>query len=415
MISKRKAIIGAILLVLITSVSTFFVSNIIQIPIKEKILISRKEYEGLVDVYEKQAKAVALEEYIEENYIEDIKSSKLEDGQLKGLFEAIEDPYSNYMTKEEFKEFMEHTKGTFGGIGVVVRLNEENFLTVEKVIEGGPSDKVGLKRGDKIVKINDKEYKAKDYSNVIVMREEMVKSMRGEPGTKVKVTVLRTNGDKKEESIEKEIKRDNIRVDTVESKVLQDNIGYISIASFDELTAKDFDKELNKLKKQNIKGLVIDLRYNPGGILDICAEIADKLMDKGTIVYTETKNKDRRYIKSDSKKLGLPLSIIINEESASASEILAAAIQDSKTGTIVGTKSFGKGIVQTIKPLSDGTGVKLTVSQYFTPNGRSIHKKGVEPDIEVKLPEGIEKIGPNNIEEDTQLKKAVEVVKEKIK
>ncbi|AFS79060.1 carboxy-terminal processing protease CtpA [Gottschalkia acidurici 9a] len=415
MISKRKVALGAATLVLVTSVSTFMISNAIQIPIKDKLIVSRKEYEALVDVYEKQSKAVALEEFIEENYIEKIDEKKLEDGQLKGMFEAIKDPYSVYMNKEEFKSFMEHTEGTFGGIGIVVKLGEDNLLTIEKTIEGGPSEKAGLKRGDKIVKVNEKEYKPSDYSNPMIMREEIVKAMRGEPGTTVKVTILRLDENKKEQYIEKEIKREKIRMNTVESQVLEDNIGYINISSFDEITADDFKKEIKKLKKQGIEGLVIDLRYNPGGILEICAEIADELMGEGTIVYTETRDKERKYIKSDSKKLGLPLAIVVNEESASASEILAAAIQDTKEGTIVGTKTFGKGIVQTVKPLSDGTGIKLTVSQYFTPNGRSIHKKGVEPDIVVKLPEDIEQIGPENLKEDTQLKKALEVVKSKIK
>ena len=415
MISKKKATIGAVILVLVTSVSTFTVSNLVQIPLNQKVLVSRNKYEELTDVYITQAKAAALGEYIDNNYIEDVDKQKLEDGQLKGLFESIEDPYSVYMNKEEFAEFAEHTKGTFGGIGVVVSVGEDDRLTVERTIKGGPSEGIGIKRGDKIVKVDGKEYKPQDYSNIILMREDIVKSLRGKPGTKVDVTLLRESKDGKDEFIDKNIKREEIRNETVESQMLDSDVGYISIGSFDEITAYDFKKELKNLKSKDMKALVIDLRFNPGGILDVSTTIADELMGKGTIVYTEDKDKKRSYIKSDKNKLGLPLSILVNGESASASEVVSGAIQDSGDGVIVGTNTFGKGIVQTVKPLSDGTGVKLTISEYFTPKGRTIHKKGVKPDVIVELPEDVEQIGPDHIDEDVQLKKALEIVKEKIK
>ena len=415
MISKKKATIGAVILVLVTSVSTFTVSNLVQIPLNQKVLVSRNKYEELTDVYITQAKAAALGEYIDNNYIEDVDKQKLEDGQLKGLFESIEDPYSVYMNKEEFAEFAEHTKGTFGGIGVVVSVGEDDRLTVERTIKGGPSEGIGIKRGDKIVKVDGKEYKPQDYSNIILMREDIVKSLRGKPGTKVDVTLLRESKDGKDEFIDKNIKREEIRNETVESQMLDSDVGYISIGSFDEITADDFKKELKNLKSKDMKALVIDLRFNPGGILDVSTTIADELMGKGTIVYTEDKDKKRSYIKSDKNKLGLPLSILVNGESASASEVVSGAIQDSGDGVIVGTNTFGKGIVQTVKPLSDGTGVKLTISEYFTPKGRTIHKKGVKPDVIVELPEDVEQIGPDHIDEDVQLKKALEIVKEKIK
>lgn len=416
MISKKKATIGAIIIVLVTSVSTFTVSNIVQIPLNQKVVVNKSKFDEMMDVYESQSKAVALEEFINQNYIEDVDKQKLEDGQLKGLFEAIEDPYSTYMNQEEFASFAEHTKGTFGGIGVVVSLDEDdNRLTVERTVKEGPSEGIGIKRGDKIIKVDDKEYKPQDYNNAILMREDIVKALRGKPGTKVKVTLLRKGENEKEEFIDKEVKREEIRNETVESQILDDNIGYISIDSFDEITADDFKKELAGLKKQNIKGLVLDLRFNPGGVLDVSADIADEFMGEGTIVYTEDKQKKRNYIKSDKNKLGLPLAVLVNGESASASEVVSGALQDSGDAVIVGTKTFGKGIVQTVKPLSDGSGVKLTISEYFTPKGRTIHDKGVEPDVVVELPEDIEQIGPENLEEDTQLKKALEIVKEKLK
>ncbi len=415
MISKKKAVVGAIILVIITSLSTFTLSNVIQIPLREKVLVNRSELDKLMDVYENQSKVVTLEKYIKENYISDIDNKTLEDGQLKGMFESIGDPYSVYMDKEEFDSFMEHTKGSFGGIGVVVSLGEDNRLKVEKTVKGGPSEGIGIKRGDKIVKVDGKEYKVQDYSNVLLMREAIIKALKGQPGTKVNVTLLRTDENNEEVEVEKTIKREEIRVETVDSQVIDGDVGYISIESFDEITTDDFKKALKSLESKNIKGLVIDLRYNPGGILTVSTDIADELMGKGTIVYTEDRNKERKYIKSDKNKLDLPLAIIVNGDSASASEVLSGAIQDSKEGTIVGTTTFGKGIVQTIKPLSDGSGLKLTISEYFTPNGRTIHKKGVVPDVVVELPEDIEEIGPENLKEDSQLKKALEIVKSKIK
>lgn len=416
MISKKKATIGAIILALVTSISTFTISNIVQIPLNQKVLVSKAKFDEVMDVYESQSKAVALEEYINQNYIGDVDKQKLEDGQLKGLFEAIGDPYSTYMNEEEFASFAEHTKGTFGGIGVVVSLDEEdNRLTVERTVKGGPSEDKGIKRGDKIVKVDGKEYKPQDYSNAILMREDIVKALRGKPGTKVKVTLLRKDEKNKDKFIDKEVKREEIRSETVESKIIDENIGYISIDSFDEITADDFKKELSGLKKQNIEALILDLRFNPGGVLDVSTQIADEFMGEGTIVYTEDKQKKRNYIKSDKNKLDLPLAVLVNGESASASEVVSGALQDSGDGIIVGTKTFGKGIVQTVKPLSDGSGVKLTISEYFTPKGRTIHDKGVEPDVVVELPEDIEQIGPENLEEDTQLKKALEIVKDKLK
>lgn len=414
MISRKKALIFAVILVVLTALSTFIVSNVVQIPLGGKVIVNKKEYKSLRDVYDKQSKAVTLEDYIDSNYIDDVDRKKLEEGQLKGMFEAIDDPYSVYMDKTEFSSFMEHTKGTFGGIGVVVSLGEDNRLIVEKTIKGGPSENAGIKRGDKIVKVDGKEYNPTDYSNILLMREDIVKALRGEEGTEVSLTILRLDEQKKEQLIDKDLKREKIRNETVESRVLEDNIGYISIASFDEITADDFKKQLKSLESKNIEGLVIDLRFNPGGILDVSAKIADELMGKGTIVYTEDKMKNRNYLKSGTGKIDIPLAILVNGESASASEVVSGAIQDTKQGTIVGTKTFGKGIVQTVKPLSDGSGVKLTVSEYFTPSGKSIHKKGVVPDVIVELPKDIEQIGPENIKEDIQLKKAVEVVKEKI-
>ncbi|WP_054871322.1 S41 family peptidase [Caloranaerobacter sp. TR13] len=408
MITRRKALYGAVIIAILSSLLTFTISNMIQITIKDKVVITKDYYEDLVTTYEKYSKAIALENFIEKNYLKDVDEQDLLEGQLKGMFEALGDPYSVYMTKEEFADFMEHTKGTYQGIGVIVTPGKDNLITVVSPIEDTPGERAGIKTGDKIIKVNGKEFTADKM-------DDAVKLMKGKPGTSVKITILRTDKDGNKKFIDLNIVREEIRLKTVKSRMLKNKIGYIRIVSFDELTYDDFKKHLDNLKDKGMKGLIIDLRNNPGGLLSECAQIADELMGEGVIVYTETKNKEREYLKSDSKKLGLPLVLLVNGGSASASEILAGAIKDTKTGILVGTKTFGKGIVQRIKPLSDGSGFKLTVSEYFTPSGTNIHGIGITPDVIIELPENVQKIGVDNIKEDVQLQKAIEIIKSKLK
>lgn len=409
MISKKKAAIGAILLILITSISTFVVSNMIQIPIKEKIVIPKSEYENLTEVYKKYSKNILLEDILKEYYLRDVDEDTLLEGQLKGLFSSTGDPYTVYMTKDEFSSFMEHTMGVFGGIGVYVAPGDDNLITVVSPIEDTPGERAGIKPGDKIIKVEGQEFTADKM-------DEAVKLMKGEPGTNVTITIMRKGAEGSSSQIfDKTIKREEIRIKSVKASMMENNIGYIRITSFDDLTYDDFVANLKALQNKGMKGLVIDLRNNPGGLLDISAKIADELMGEGTIVYTETKQKEREYLKSNKKKLGLPLAIIVNEGSASASEVLSGAIQDTKEGTIVGTTTFGKGVVQRIKELSDGSGFKITVSEYFTPKGRNIQGIGIKPDVVVEIPEGVEEIGVENLKQDTQLQKAIEIVKGKMK
>lgn len=406
MISKRKAAIGAILLVILTSISTFVVSNMIQIRIDDKVVISKNEFNDLMDVSKKYSKNILLENFIKDYYLRDVDESELLEGQLRGLFASTGDPYTVYMPKDEFKSFMEHTMGVFGGIGIYVAAGEDNLITVVSPIEDTPGERAGIKPGDKIIKVEGKEFTADKM-------DEAVKLMKGEPGTDVIITIRR-DIEGKSEIFDKSITREEIRVKSIKASMMEDDIGYIRITSFDELTYKDFSANLKALQNKGMKGLVIDLRNNPGGLLDVSAKIADELMGEGTIVYTETKQKEREYLKSDKKMLGLPLAVLVNEGSASASEVLSGAIQDTRVGTIVGTKTFGKGIVQRIKELSDGSGFKITVSEYFTPKGRNIQGIGITPDVVVEIPEDVEIIGVENLKQDTQLLKAIEIVKDKI-
>ncbi len=406
--SKKRAVTLMVVLLLVTNIVTFGLTNKVAIKQKDKVIIPKGEYEQLVSSYKKYSKAMSLESYIKDYFLKEVDEERLMEGQLKGMFQALEDPYSVYMTQEEFKDFTEHTKGVYGGIGVIVTPGEDNLITVVAPIEGTPGERAGLKTGDKIIKVEGKEFTADNM-------DKAVKLMKGEPNTKVNITILRKDKDGKNEYIDMEIVREEIRLVTVKSDIIDDNIGYIRITSFDELTYEDFKKELKTLVDKKVSGIILDLRYNPGGLLDVCVDIADEFLDEGVVVYTETRKGERTYEKSSAKHVDLPLVVLVNEGSASASEILAGAIKDRNRGILIGNKTFGKGIVQRIRQLPDGSGFKLTVSEYFTPNGTSIHGIGIEPDIVVDLPEDVEEIGIENLDKDTQLKVAIEKMKEMIK
>ena len=353
----------------------------------------------------KISKIKFLEDYVKNNYLYDVTDKELEIGELKGVVAGLNDPYSEYFTKEEYEELTKSISGKFYGIGVVISAQDGDLITVVSPIKDSPADRAGIKAGDKIVKVNDKEYSSAQIN-------EAMQVMRGNKGESVKITVYRPSDSK---TYDFNIKRDEVKAETIISKDLN-GIGYIGITQFSEDTAKDFKKALLNLEKENIKGLIIDLRGNPGGIVDTSAEIADELLPEGVVVYA--KNRDHKKVfefKSDAKHTELPLVVLINEGSASASEILAGAIKDYNRGKIVGMKSFGKGIVQTAVRFPSGDGIKLTTSEYFSPKGINIHKKGIEPDIKVELPKDIKGIGIEHLNEDTQLQKAIEILNNEIK
>ena len=363
MISKKKALLIAIVLVVLTALTT----STVTLALGDKVMIGRDTYEQ----YKKYNKLLALESVIKEDYYKKPNDESLVDGAIKGLFAGTEDRYSTYYTKEEMNRLMEENEGSYVGVGMYIGSSEEGELTVIPM-DGSPAQKGGIKEGDILVKVSGKLVSAKNS-------DEAVSLIKGKEGTTVNLVVKRDCKEK-----EFKIKREEIVDHTIEGKVVDDNLGYIKIKQFINTTYDDFDKELNKLKKKNIKGLVIDLRSNPGGNLEIVGEVADALIGEGTIVYTKDNKGNTEYIKSDKRKLGLPIVVLTNGESASASEILTAAIIDNKAGISVGTKTFGKGLVQSVKGLKDGTGYKLTTAQYFTPNGDYINEKGIKPTIEEK-------------------------------
>lgn len=336
-----------------------------------------------------------LKKVIDLKYLEKTDEKTLEENIYKGLLQGLNDPYSVYYTKDEYDALKEETSGSYCGIGALVSQNADTgVITAINVFKGSPAEKAGMKNGDIIFKVEDKEVTGEDLNNVVA-------KMKGEKDTKVKINVYRTS---EKEYIDLEITRDKVDVPTVEHKMLDKSkgIGYIQITQFEEVTYDQFKEALDDLKKRGMKSVIFDLRNNPGGLYDTVCEMLDDLLPEGTLVYTKDKDGNKQEKKSDANFLDMPMVVLQNDNSASASEIFAGAIQDFEAGKIVGTQSFGKGIVQSIIPLSDGSAVKLTVEKYYTPKGVNIHGKGITPDVKVEISKDGKK--------DNQLQKAIEVI-----
>ncbi|MFZ7131626.1 MAG: S41 family peptidase [Eubacteriales bacterium] len=398
--NKKWYILIIIVLLVVTNMATFVFANGLSIALGDKVIMQTKDTQTASYI----TKLLYLKDQIEENYYQDIQETDLMEGALKGMFQAVGDPYTVYYDQDQYASYMEQIQGTYVGIGVVVSLDENNVVTVVSAIEGSPGKKAGLISGDKILKINGEE-------TVGLNLEDVVSKIKGDKGTPVTLSIQRVGSN---ELIDKQILREEIVMKSVSSKVMEGDIGYLSITQFETYTADEFTEHLDSLLSQDIKGLVLDVRDNPGGMMDIVVEIVDRLMGESVIVYTQDKKGNKEYQYSDEKhKVDLPMVVLINGGSASASEIFAGALQDTKTATIVGTTSFGKGIVQRMSDVGDGTGYKITVSEYFTPNDRNIHGKGIEPDVEVELPKDVQYTAQLSAEKDTQLQNALEIIEEK--
>jgi carboxyl-terminal processing protease len=357
-------------------------------------------------------KLEAMDELIDQVYLEDVKGVDFADGIYKGFMASLGDPYSTYYTADEYKALQESSSGVYYGIGASVSQDAKTgIITIVKPFVTGPAYKAGIKPGDIIAKVDGEEVTGMDLSAV-------VSKMKGKTGTKVKIGIVREG---ENEVLEFTVTRKKIEVPTIEYQMLSGKIGYIIITEFDEITVTQFDAAVDELEKQKMKALIVDVRNNPGGRLDSVVSILDRILPPKLLVYTEDKY-DRREEKfaEDKTKVTVPMAVLVNGNSASASEIFAGTLQDYKTATIVGTKSFGKGIVQTVIPYSDengrpdGTAVKLTISKYYTPTGRNIHGTGIKPDVEIELDEAMQKEVIIPIEKDNQLQKAVSLLKKKI-
>lgn len=353
-----------------------------------------------------KSKLNRIKSIIDTYYLDEIDEDKMVEGMYKGLVSSLKDPYSVYYTKDEFAALMESSSGSYCGIGAYVSQDvKTGVITIVKPFEGGPAYEVGILPGDIIYKVSGEEVTGKDLS-------EIVSRMKGEEGTTVDLEIIRSG---ESEPIKLTIERRTVEVPTISYEMLDNKVGYIQIAEFDEVTGPQFRSAITDLDNQGMKGLVIDLRNNPGGLLDTVCDMLDRMLPEGLIVYTEDKNGTRtEEVKSTAEEsFDKPLVVMINGNSASASEVFAGAIQDYGIGTILGTTSFGKGIVQSVIPLSDGSGVKVTVSKYYTPKGRNIHEIGIEPDVVVELKDKLKTKVVIDKSEDNQLQEAIKIINEK--
>ncbi len=352
------------------------------------------------------SKITALEGLIELNYLGEIDPEAEENGLYKGLVESLNDPYSEYYTAEEYEDNFTRVTKQYYGIGATLTQDPDtNLVSVVYVYPDTPAERAGLKVGDILFSVDGIEGSS-------VTLDEYVDQIRGEAGSSIHVVVVREGVD---EDLEVDITREEITLPTVQSEMLDDDIGYLYISNFAANTAEEFEEAVEDLTKQGMKAMILDVRYNPGGILSSVVQILDDILPQGTVVYTEDKyGKRTDEVSDDEHVMHLPIAVLINENSASASEILAGAIRDYDYGTLIGTTTYGKGVVQKTFALNDGSAVKLTIEEYFTPDGENINGKGIAPDIELEY----EFLGGDEDEYDysldNQVQKAVEVLKEQL-
>lgn len=339
-----------------------------------------------------------LEELIDEEYLDEKDESSLREGLYAGLLSGLQDPYSTYYTAEQYKELNTSNEGSYVGIGAVLQKDNDGGATVVQLYEGGPGEQAGLKTGDVIKAIDGTDVTEKETSDIASMVRDSEKDS-------VTLTIQREN-EEKTQDIKVEIR--DVEIKTVSHEMLSGDTGYIRISEFSEVTSDQYKKAFADLKDQGMKKLVVDLRDNPGGLLTAVCGVLRQILPEGLIVYTEDKNGKREEETCDGKnELTMPLAVLVNGNSASASEIFAGAVKDYGIGTIVGTTTYGKGVVQTIQPLTDGSAVKITIAKYFTPKGNDINKKGITPDVDAELSGDITDWAELTHEEDTQLQTAL--------
>lgn len=362
------------------------------------VTISREEYNRLKQ-YEKLDLLMQL---VELYYYEDVDTDEMLESAAMGLIAGIGDVYSVYYTKEEMEAFNEETEGEYAGIGCQLLADPtDQMITITRVFKGSPAEEAGMRSGDKIVYVNDVYYSAYEM-------DAAVDVMRGTPGENVKVTVLRGL-----ETVDFDITRKVININYVEYEILEGNIGYVMVYDFLGDAVEGFRTALEAFRAANVTGMIIDLRNNGGGLLDASVEMADMILPEGTVVSIRDKNGAEEAFTIDGEYYDVPMVVLVNGYSASASEILSGAIRDTGEGTLVGTKTFGKGVVQSVIDFPDGSGLKVTTARYFTPSGECIHGVGIEPDVEIELDEDVvTRYGINNLphEQDAQLQKAIELI-----
>lgn len=389
--NKTQRVYKVIMLVIIVAMITFIITTIAMSKIlgdgKQIVVVSGNDSSGLV------SKITTLKNIIKDDFLGTVDEEKLVQGAIKGYVESLEDPYTQYFTKEEMEEFSVSTMGNFVGIGVYMTKNiETNQITIIAPIEGSPAEEAGIKTGDIITKVNGENCTGEDLDLV-------TSKIKGEEGTKVTLEIQRG-----EETFEKEITRRTVKITHVEAKELENNIGYLKLQTFDEGCFEEFKNKYMELKEKKITSLIIDLRNNGGGILDEALNIADLFVEKDKTLLITTDKRGKEEITKAKKDItiDMPVVILTNDGTASASEVLAGALKDNiKEIKIVGTKTYGKGVIQNLIPFTDGSGLKITVNEYYTPNKTKINGLGITPDEVIKLENG----------NDNQLQKAIEILK----
>ena len=363
-----------------------------------EVTISQEEYDRL-SRYEKLDMLIEL---VEAYYYEDVDTDEMLESAAMGLIAGIGDVYSAYYTKEDMEAFNEETEGEYAGIGCQLLADpSDQLITVTRVFKGSPAEEAGMRAGDKIVYVNDVYYTAYEM-------DAAVDVMRGTPGESVKVTVMRGL-----ETIDFDVTRRIVNINYVEHQILDGNIGYVMVYDFLGDAVEGFETAIDAFEAAGVRAMIIDLRNNGGGLLDASVDMADMILPEGTVVSMRDKHGNEEVFTIDEEYYDVPIVVLINEYSASASEILAGAIRDYGEGTLVGTKTFGKGVVQSVIDFPDGSGLKVTSARYFTPSGECIHEVGIEPHVEVELDEeAVTRYGINNLphEQDAQLQKAIELI-----
>lgn len=433
---KSSVVLLSVVLVLVSVISTFFATQFFssanvgggtttafqspqndgetQIPSttknpgenSDKIVIRQAEYDKLMALKDKYEDLEELQEYILQNYYKEVTPELLMEGAKKGVFNILGDPYSVYMNKDEYTSFVESISGEFPGIGVYVVANPEKGIEIVSPIEDTPAFKAGLQSLDIIKAVNGVEY-------THTQMDEAIKNIRGEVGTKVTITIFRPSTN---QTFDVTIVREIIVVKVVKSEMLEGDIGYLRLTQFDSHAYKEFKKNLEELMAQGAKGIVFDLRDNPGGSLDQCLKICDLLLPSNVILSTKGRAPSTNEVHhSDAAYYSGDIVILVNGGSASASEIVAGALKDNKRASLVGTKTFGKGIVQSFSPFNGNEGIKLTTSEYFTPSGANIHGIGIEPDYVIELSEAFKTAKDPSHALDNQLQKAIEILKEQMR
>lgn len=399
---RSERIYKTIMLVIITACLTFIITTIYM---TNKYNLEKEDIATLLNTSTKGnsiSKAINnIKTILENYYLNEIDEEKMMDGAIKGYVSAVGDPYTQYFTKEEMEEYRVDLTGNYVGIGIYMAANtRDNTIEVIMPMKGSPAEEAGILAGDVITSVDGIQYTGEEIDTVASL-------IKGKEGSTVKLQILRN-----QEIKTFEIKRRKVLTNPIDSKKLENNIGYIQITSFDEETANSFETEFKELKNQGITSLIIDLRNNGGGLLDSTLQIADCIVPKGKeLLVTVDKEKKEKIEKAKKDVLiDMKIVVLVNENSASASEVLAGALKDLDEATIVGTTTYGKGVIQELIPFKDGSGLKLTVQEYFTPSRNKINGVGIKPDEVVELPEGVNPLYVTE-ENDTQLKKAIEILK----